>query len=406
MKISSLELFSFRNYKEESIHFHPFVNFFWGANGQGKTNLMEAIYFLSKNSSFRVNKRKTFEVLPFRKTQTDKNEKRSVLKEEGFFENTSENTGLKSSLKMCFEQEEKKYEIFWKFLQKRSSFFLNQKKVSPSSLSDKIPLLLFSPESLSVIKEGPFERRELLDEYLQSLSSENSYIYKQFKKALKTRNQVLKDQKEKKISLKATKDILISLNPSYLKLSSQISTLRIELLKALKNPLKEVFGRFFQDFQDPVIIEYFISSEKATHWTFSQVYDKLSCKLEERLERELEAGVSLVSPQKHDIVFFVNKEDSRYYCSQAQQRVLILSFKIAQALYYKERSEKYPILLLDDIFSELDEKRKKILIEFLRGYKGQLFLTGTNVEKVKSQFKEKKGKVFEIKEGKILTCQM
>ncbi len=387
MKISSLKLFSFRNYREEILQFHPFVNFFWGSNGQGKTNLVEAIYFLSRASSFRVNKKKTFEVLP--------------LKEENFSE-----TSLTASLRVKFEEDDNRYDLFWKFSEKRSQFFLNQKKILSSQLFYKFPLVLFSPESLSVIKEGPSERRNLLDEFLIGLSSQNIELYKNFKKSLKMKKQILRDYKEGKLSLTIAKDLLFSLNPSYLNFSSQITDLRIRTLRELKPFLEESFKRFFKGRQVPVIIEYFISSERALDWTFSEIYDKLSYKLEKLLDKELETGMNLVSPQKHDIVFFVNKEDSRYYCSQAQQRVLILSFKIAQAMYYKKNLKRHPVLLLDDIFSELDEKRKEILIEFLKDYRGQLFLTGTDVEKVKSKFEEKRGRIFEVKEGKVLTCQM
>ena len=385
MRISYLRLYRFRNYENQEIEPHPFFNFFWGANGQGKTNVLEAIYFLSKKQSFRVAKNQIFEALPLKN-----------------FGKVSE----KISLKLKLEKDQKKEEIFCKIFNKRACFFLNEKSATKTEIFKKLPVVLFSPESLSVIKEGPSERRDLIDQLVFFLYPEKWKVYQDFQKTLKSRNRVLKDCKENRIPKATAKDVLGSLDPGFLKLSTQFSLLRIKTLKEFYPHFNQVFQNFFKSSEKALGLEYFISSQRATEWTFKEVYSTLRERLFELSSAEFEAGVTLVGPQKHDIKFLVNKEDSRFYCSQAQQRLLILSFKTAQVIRYKELHGDHPILLLDDIFSELDKERKGRLISFLKNFKGQLFLTGTDVEKAKDILKEQKGKAFEIREGKVSECQI
>ena len=136
-------------------------------------------------------------------------------------------------------------------------------------------------------------------------------------------------------------------------------------------------------------------------WDSEKIYDAMYNQLRERLPIEVANGVTMVGPHKHDIRFLFNNHDSRYYCSQGQQRALILAFKMAQIRYHKRISENQPILMLDDVLSELDQDRRNYLTEFLNQIDSQIFLTSTEMN-INRALVDEADQVVQVSGGQIL----
>ena len=225
-----------------------------------------------------------------------------------------------------------------------------------------------------------------------------------FRKALKTRNKLLKDYLDENLDKKSTLSVLESLEPIYLNLAAQLTLKRIKLLHNMLGGIIEAM-EFISKKSVDISVEYRISGEnylqKANEISLEQINNALYQRLQQLRDAELSSGSSLVGPHKHEIVFLYDQKDSRFYCSQGQQRALILAFKMAQIMYYYKLHEAYPILLLDDVLSELDFVKRGALIEFLQSIKTQIFLTTTDLH-LPEELRMNESRVFEVKEGRIL----
>jgi DNA replication and repair protein RecF len=147
-------------------------------------------------------------------------------------------------------------------------------------------------------------------------------------------------------------------------------------------------------------VEYVISSEKALLYSPDQVHDLMKKRLIQLHDAELSSGASLVGPQKHDLTFLYDGNDSRFYSSQGQQRALILSFKMAQIVYHRRTHDSYPLLMLDDVLSELDAEKRESLIKFLSEINTQIFITTTDFD-LPGSLKSEDCAVINIREGQI-----
>lgn len=375
MKMSKLRLKDFRNFSEVEVEFSDRLNIFIGDNGQGKSNLLEAIALLSLNESFRYADNEN--LIRFNQAAS-------------FIEGDLERNGLDYKVKM-------------QILKSRKNVTWNEKKVTQNSIKTHFSCVVFSPESLSFIKEASDERRTLIDEALISIEPHMANLVADFRKALKTRNRILKDYSDEQIDKKSTLSVLESLEPIFLNLASQLTLKRIQLLGNLTRGIQEAMEYISKKPVD-ISVEYRISGEnylqKASELTLEQVNNALYQRLTQLRDAELSSGSSLVGPHKHEIVFLYDQKDSRFYCSQGQQRALILSFKMAQIVYYYKLHEAYPILLLDDVLSELDFVKRGALIEFLQSIKTQIFLTTTDLH-LPEELRMNESRVFEVKEGRI-----
>lgn len=376
MKMSKLRVKDFRNFDELEIKFTDRLNIFIGDNGQGKSNLLEAIALLSLNESFRY---------------ADNENLIRFNQPAAFIEGDLERNGLDYKVKM-------------QILKSRKNVTWNDKKITQASIREHFSCVVFSPESLSIIKEASDERRTLIDEALISIDPLGAHLVADFRKALKTRNRILKDYLDERSDKKSTLSVLESLEPIYLNLAAQLTLKRIQLLEKMKPSIQEAM-EFISKKAVDISVEYRISGEnylqKARDLTLEQVNNALHQRLLQLRDVELSSGSSLVGPHKHEIVFLYGQKDSRFYCSQGQQRALILSFKMAQIVYYYKLHEAYPILLLDDVLSELDFVKRGALIEFLQSIKTQIFLTTTDLQ-ISEELRMNESKVFEVKEGRIL----
>ncbi len=375
MWIKCIRLYQFRNINEQEIKLSPNVNILIGKNGQGKTNFVESLYLTLKGISFRFAENKNL-------IQLSKKQSSLIAIVE------DDNCDNIFHVQTNFENVSKKH-------------FLNHKAVSASTLNLFFSAILFSPESLEIIKSDSLARRNFIDEFIINLKNKEFFKIKfDYQKILKTRNKILKDIRDENIKKEQGLLVLKSLENNFLKLATEYTFLRTQKIKEILPSLNKAVAEIMGD-NMWINVDYLISGENAMHYTISEIYDKLKSRLSELQSGELSLGHSLVGPQKHDIHFLVNNQDSRIFCSQGQQRALILSFKIAEVVYYKKLYGTYPLLILDDVFSELDNFRREKLMAFLETVNSQIIVTTTD-EFLNNNFKLKESTlVINVNEGKF-----
>ncbi len=371
MKIRQLTITNFRNLQPTTLNFSERLNIFVGENGQGKTNLLEAIYLLIEGDSFRYSRYDTL-----------------------IQENQAE-----SFLKIDLENKDLEYQLKINLTAHKKTFSVNEKKHARLN-PDLPPAILFSPESLNSIKESSDHRRQLLDQILIQTFSYGRKVVNEFKKALKTRNKLLKDLAHEKIEYEMGIKTLESLNPLYIKIAAELTFLRLEALKNIKpevqNSLRQIHSENLAEFD----YSYIISDNSFKQTTVIQLQEFLHKRLSELALFEVKSGTSLLGPHKHDLLFLYNGKDSRFFCSQGQQRSIILAFKMAQIVYHHRVHGFFPVLLLDDVLSELDLAKQESLISTLNQIETQTFVTTTDTSIIK-KLRMEKSQVFHVHAGLV-----
>ncbi len=372
MKIRHANITNFRNLEALHIDFSDRLNIFVGENGQGKTNLLEAIYLIIEGESFRYSRYDTL-------IQENKNE---------------------ALLKCFIENKNLDYNLRIHLTQNTKSFLINEKKTSQIN-AELPPAILFSPESLNSIKESSDHRRQLLDQILMQTFTFGKRLVTDFKKALKTRNKILKDIATEKMERDLGIQTLESLNPIYLKLASELTFLRLQALKNIQPEVSATLSKIHAEAAAQFDFSYIISERIFKDESAQEIFDFLHKRHADLAFAELKSGASLIGPQKHDVIFLYNGKDSRFFCSQGQQRSIILAFKMAQIVYHHKVHGFYPILLLDDVLSELDLTKQESLISTLNQIETQTFVTTTDITILK-KLRMEKSQVFHVHAGKIL----
>ena len=392
MMLSSLRLFQFRNFANQEIPLRPGLCFFVGRNGQGNTNLLESVYILSRGESFRPAQHDHF-----------------LRNSEG----TDSSFG-RARVAGAFQTSIGKQALTLDFAEGRRSINLDGKRTGFSTTSALFPVVLFSPESLAAIKEGPDQRRQLIDSVLTTRSERDSKLLREFAKTLRARNVLLK-QIGGGDTRTTTRDSLESLTTVFLLLATQVTEARLQVLRELAPEMRRSASRIFSPKPSVSIINsadnftaedlnlrfaYEISGSDALDWTAEQIFNALSQRRTELERREIEYGASLVGPQKHDLRVMFDDNDSRFYCSQGQQRALILAFKIAQINVHHSTLGRYPILLLDDVMSELDADKRSRLMEYLEQTNAQVLITATDLT-WSQKFSQERNAVFTVENGSV-----
>jgi DNA replication and repair protein RecF len=372
MRVERLQLVDFRNFQTLQLEFRPRINFFVGDNGQGKTNFLEAVYLLGHGITFRPVTQGSL----IRQGQSSAKIKAKIS--EGEFD----------------------YSVDFLVESGRKSATINGKTVTSADLLRHFPTVLFSPESLAVIKEGPEQRRQLTDELLISHNPRHGQLLREQARSLKARNRLLRNLSENLGNRRETELSLESLNKIYFLLCTHLTSARIKALQDIQTDLSEALHLILDEPGGDISVDYLISQESAIHWTETQIFDALRKRHQTLAQQEMNAGASLVGPHKHDIKFVVNGNDSRFYCSQGQQRAVILSLKIAQIVYHHRVHQTYPVLLLDDVLSELDMKKRANLMRFLEGISAQILITATDLT-WPDQFGFDRNSIFSVAQGQV-----
>ena len=354
--LKTLKLNCFRNYTQLS--FSPFSRtLIVGDNGQGKTNLLEALILLAGGRSFR----------PFlTESLIQRGEEQAFLLAELW------KADKKAILSLSLDRSGKK------------CFFLNGKKSQGGSLAKELPVILFSPESLSLLKGSAEQRRSYMDEWLNMLG--HFRAVREFKRALLHKNRFLK---EVRLSLAPfSQPLWESINRVFIEKSLQLSHLREQALRDLSDFLQQSGSFLFSGAQEQWIEpgtvkrsrrpEICIAYERrGVKGTLVEKELQFKAQIGENAEKEKLAGISLYGAHRDDFTGKLNGQDSRYFCSQGQQRGLILALKLAQTLWLSKAVGTSPLLLLDDVFSEIDDNLLLNLLKFLESLSVQTILTAT-----------------------------
>ncbi len=360
MYIKKLTLRNFRNYDAADIEFSPLTNIIYGNNAQGKTNILEAVYLFSQGKSHRA--------------KTDK----ELVKFGCDF----------AALSVEFEDENRSYVGKMQILKNgRKAVKINHVNISKlSQLMNYLNVVMFSPEDLNIVKGSPNMRRRFIDSALSQLYPSYLSTLMEYNRVLDEKNSLLKNMKYKG---RATDETLWIWNEQLAKLASKIMCARVDFVKSIG----EFSGVVQHDISGESLDIRYLPNIRAEEITQDTVFNSLN----ERASREIDAGASLYGVQRDDIEISVNGRDAKLFASQGQQRTAALSMKIAQSEYINEVKGEYPILLLDDIMSELDIKRRMYLSERIRDK--QVLITSTDTDLAE---KNTDTKLFKIDNGTVI----
>ncbi|AMV63024.1 DNA recombination and repair protein RecF [Pediococcus damnosus] len=368
MYLENLSLHNFRNYTDLETEFIPGVNVLLGANAQGKTNLLESIYVLALTRSHRTSNDRDLINWDADTAQLATRVKKQV-----------------SSMPLELELSAKG---------KRAKVnHIEQSKLS--QYIGQLNVVLFSPEDLSLVKGSPAIRRRFIDMEFGQMSSKYLYNSAQYRTILKQRNQYLKQLKFKVQSDKVFLGVLSDQLAAY---GAEITFQRRQFLKKLEKWAQQMHTQISLG-KEHLTFEYVSQVDQEEELTVDQLYKKLQEAFSEHEEHELQQGTTLVGPQRDDVRFLVNGKNVQTFGSQGQQRTTALSVKLAEIDLMKEETGEYPILLLDDVLSELDDERQTHLLKSIQN-KVQTFLTTTSLSGVARQLIDEP-RIFTISQGTL-----
>jgi len=338
--LERLFLNNFRNYTELQINFHPRLNIICGMNGQGKTNLLEAVFFLSVTRSFRTNRDLELAGFPGHYFYI----KGQFVKD-----------GFKPLLQISFTDKQLKVIID------------NERKTRFDHLQ-QFPIVAFSPDDLLLIREGPATRRRFINLEASRLNKIYFMEMRAYHRVLLQRNRLLKEKKNRL----AMDKLLEPWNDSLVEHGSKVIRYRKEVVNLLATEAAPFFSGMTGG-QDELSLEYICSV--ADVGNCSDLEQQFREALFKKRELETKRQTTVVGPHLDDLSIIINGRDSRKYSSQGQKRTAALALKMAEATILYQQNRTWPILLFDDVFSEFDRQRKEQLLDFLSGIDSQCFLT-------------------------------
>jgi DNA replication and repair protein RecF len=367
---------NYRNFLKLSINFTPHLNIFIGDNAQGKTNLLEALNLIIRGNSYRT--KNDQELINW-------SNKSTCLY--GEINKDEENFQINLSL-------EKKPESFNKF-KLIKIIKINQNIQSKSILNKEFKGVVFSPEHLQIIKGAPSIRRKFLNEQISQIYPLYYRYLSDYYRILGQRNNILK----KEINQRELRERLLIWDPQLIEKGSFLILTRIRFLKKI-NYLADKFHQKITKGKENLKIIYQSNILKDHQENISFISRAFEDKIKEHKEEEIKYKISLFGPHRDDFLVYINEFNIAAYGSQGQQRTSVLSLKLAELELIKEREGVYPIFLLDDVMSELDEERRHFLLELIMDKKVQTFITSISLDYFNSNIKEK-SKISKIEGGKI-----
>ncbi|WP_432355987.1 DNA replication/repair protein RecF [Sporosarcina sp. A2] len=368
MHIDHLALRNFRNYASLECSFSPHINVFIGENAQGKTNVMEAIYVLAMAKSHR--------------TSND----RELIRwgqEYGKIEGDVERKYGHLPIELVISKKGKKARVNH-IEQNRLSLYIGQMNV-----------VMFAPEDLNLVKGSPQVRRRFLDMEIGQISPVYLHDLLHYQKLLKQRNAILKNNRGKR----QLEDVMFDVyTEQFVDKAIQIIKKRyyfLELLQKWAAPIHHGISRGLENLE----VSYNTLKELSPEQTDAEMKEILMRKLAEVKQRELDRGITLIGPHRDDLTFMVNGYDIQTYGSQGQQRTTALSLKLAEIELVRQEVGEAPILLLDDVLSELDDYRQSHLLNTIQG-QVQTFVTTTTVAGIEHET-IRDAAIFEVEDGTV-----
>ena len=343
MYLTSLTLKNFRNYVDETFTFSEGINVLVGANAQGKTNVSEAVFYLCTGYSPKASRERQL---------VNYNETKASIFGEAVSDFGKVNVGVNISADGDKE------------------IFVNGAKISKmADLYGNINSVFFNPAELKLVQESPEDRRRFMNISLSQMSKRYFNALLRYNKILSQRNNLLKTYDRQLIL-----ETLPVWDQSLSTEAAKIFAMRNDFISKLAPVCQEAHSYLSGGAE-----KLEMSSENSLSGTEEEIADLTYIQLKNSLEKDLKLGYTTFGPHRQDIKFTLNGQDVRHYGSQGQQRTVARSLKLGEVEIFKQNFGEYPILILDDVLSELDKKRQKLLIKKVEGV--QTILTATHVEK-------------------------
>ena len=374
MRIKSLKLLYFRNYLSTNIDAHPSLNVLVGNNANGKTNIIESIFCLALGKSYRT--KSDSECIMFGETAT--------------------------AMSCVVSKNNKNLDIMLGINNKgKSAKIAGVKKTKLTDFVGELNVVLFSPEDLQIVKGSPALRREFINREFYQFSRIYHKYNLMYQHLLKQRNSYLKDMR------KNPKDEMAL---TYLEtLTSQLAKVALYITKERVSFVQDISKLTYKNMlnisngQETLKIRYKSSVLEALNIkdTDDEAFteENLTNVIMRKSFDDIMRGSTKIGPQHDDLEFYINDLDAKMFASQGQQRSIVLSLKLAEINYLKDKTGTYPVLLLDDVLSELDKNRQLKLLDAINE-NVQTFITTPSISDIKEDLL-KKAKVFKIEDGNI-----
>lgn len=367
MKISKINLINFRNYSKITISLGQNMNVFVGDNAQGKTNILEAITILALTKSHRVGVSPN--IIMFNKAKCS------------ISGNVRKNKVI-TKLNVEITEDTKKLSINNTNIRKVADYISN------------LNIIVFTPDDLEIVKGSPNVRRNLLNIQLCQLSREYLKVYNEYNKLLKTRNEYLKILFNNSLGdinyLDVITDKLIEKAIFiYQKRKEYIDLININIDKYYK----EISG------DNGVSVKY-ITNVIFDDYEYETIRKKLKHTFKKNYMKELNYGMTIYGPHRDDLYFEYKNNDLKYFGSQGQQKLAILSFKLSEIPIFKDITGDLPVLLLDDIFSELDIKKRNKLLKLISLDDVQSIITTTDLRNINKKYIDE-AFIYHVKSGNV-----
>lgn len=367
MKLSKLLLSNFRNYFNATINLGQNMNIFVGDNAHGKTNILESISILGLSKSYRIG-----------------NNSNAIM----FGKNNCKISGsvrknkIINKLEVSINEDIKTLKVDKSIVYKVSDYisYLN--------------LIIFTPDDLDIIKGSPNIRRNLLNIQLCQLSKKYISTYNEYNKLLKTRNEYLKVLFNNSIADQGYLDILTE---KLIEKAIFIYQKRKEYIDLINLNINNYYNDL--SFESGLSVCY-VPNLSFDDYEYETIRKKLKHTYKKNYLKELNYGMTIYGPHRDDFYFKYNNYDLKLYGSQGQQKLAILSFKLSEIPIFKDFTGTEPVLLLDDIFSELDLKKRNRLLEIINSYDIQSIITTTDLKNIKKSYVEN-ACIFYVKNGNI-----
>lgn len=368
MKIDRLKLTNFRNYNNVNITFNKNLNIIIGNNAQGKTNILESIVILAITKSHRLGVNNNVVMIGKKRCKiSGKIKKDRIIS------------------KLDIVQNEDKKELF-----------LNSTKISKiSKYISNLNIIVFTPDDLEIIKGSPNIRRNLLNIQLSQMSSLYLNTYNEYNKILKTRNEYLKILYNNGIADKKYLDILTD---KLVEKAVIIYKMRNTYISNINKNINNYYNSIGD--KNNIYIKYLPNVDFVDFVDFddNNIKNKLLKKINRNYNKELKYGMSLYGPHRDDFVFYLDEMDLKFYGSQGQQKIAVLAFKLSEIDIFKDITGFKPVLLFDDIFSELDLRKRNKLLKFIKLINIQCIITTPDIKNLNKKNIED-SYIYEVKNG-------
>ena len=365
MRVHAVQTENFRLLESQRVEFDPGVNVITGENAQGKTTLLEAVYLLTGVKSFRTRFDK--ELIAFEAEHASVTGKINAC-------------GRDQTVELLFQRG------------RTRQMKQNGVKRSAAELGESLNAVLFSPEDLSLVRGPAANRRRLMDAAISQLRPGYAKILSDYNKLYENKTRILRDWREKPALL----DTLEEFSDALCICSARLIRYRASFARRLSEAAGPIHREFSNGREEFTMDYATVSTVTDPEAELRQVYEEVSLRQRQLRQAELEAGQCLVGAHKDDLIIAINGADARSFASQGQTRTAALSIKMAERELFCAETGESPVLLLDDVLSELDAKRQEFVLNRMGG--GQTLITCCEDDSISQRTG---GRVLSVEKGRV-----